>query len=89
MRTGIRDLSALDRLLSLADEGLRVILAGPAARSRAGRPSPALTASPVDLSPDEAAATQAETLARLRRSNDHKAAVEAFREKRDPTFTRS
>ena len=42
-----------------------------------------------DLSPDEAAATQAETLARLRRSNDHKAAVEAFREKRDPTFTRS
>ena len=42
-----------------------------------------------DLSPDEAAATQAETLARLRRSNDHRAAVEAFREKRDPTFTRS
>ena len=53
MRTGIRDFSALDRLLSLADEGLRVILAGPAARSRAGRPSPAQSASPVELSPDE------------------------------------
>jgi len=42
-----------------------------------------------DLSPDEAAPLQAAELARLRRSNDHRAALEAFREKRDPDFTRS
>ncbi len=53
MRDGIRDLSTLDRLLSLVDEGLRVVLAGSAARSRTGRPSPAAQATPVDLSPAE------------------------------------
>jgi len=53
MRTGFRDLTALDRLLSLADEGLRVIVAGPAARTRAGTPSPAAGATPADLSPAE------------------------------------
>jgi len=42
-----------------------------------------------EMSPGEAAPLQAEALSRLRRSNDHKAAVTAFREKRDPTFTRS
>jgi enoyl-CoA hydratase len=42
-----------------------------------------------DLSPEDAAAMQAQDLRVLRRSNDHKAAVAAFREKRDPVFTRS
>lgn len=42
-----------------------------------------------DLSPEEAALLQAAELARLRRSNDHRAALAAFREKRDPEFTRS
>jgi enoyl-CoA hydratase len=42
-----------------------------------------------DLSPDEASPMQAKELSILRRSSDHKAAVAAFREKRDPTFTRS
>jgi hypothetical protein len=41
------------------------------------------------MAPEDAAPIQAEILSKLRRSNDHKAAVEAFREKRDPTFTRS
>lgn len=41
-----------------------------------------------DLSPDEAAPLQAAELARLRRSQDHKDALEAFREKREPTFFR-
>jgi len=42
-----------------------------------------------DLSPDEAAAMAAPELRILRRSADHKAAVAAFRERRDPLFTRS
>jgi enoyl-CoA hydratase/carnithine racemase len=42
-----------------------------------------------DLSPDEAAPLQAAELARLRQSNDHKAALAAFREKREPDFTGS
>ena len=42
-----------------------------------------------DLSPDEANAMQAPELRVLRRSNDHKAAVAAFRERKDPVFTRS
>jgi enoyl-CoA hydratase len=42
-----------------------------------------------DLSPEEAAPLQAAELARLRRSHDHKAALAAFREKREPDFTRS
>ena len=42
-----------------------------------------------DLSPEDADRMQAQELRVLRRSNDHKAAVAAFREKRDPVFTRS
>jgi enoyl-CoA hydratase/carnithine racemase len=42
-----------------------------------------------DLSPEDASSMQAQELRVLRRSNDHKAAVAAFREKRDPVFTRS
>ena len=42
-----------------------------------------------DLSPEDAATMQAQELRVLRRSKDHKAAVAAFREKRDPVFTRS
>jgi len=42
-----------------------------------------------DLSPEDAIPLQAQELRLLRRSNDHKAAVAAFREKRDPVFTRS
>ena len=42
-----------------------------------------------DLSPEDADRMQAQELRLLRRSNDHKAAVAAFREKRDPVFTRS
>ena len=42
-----------------------------------------------DLSPLDAAAMQAEEMQVLRRSNDHQAALAAFREKRDPVFTRS
>ena len=42
-----------------------------------------------DLSPEDAVPLQAQELRVLRRSNDHKAAVAAFREKRDPVFTRS
>lgn len=43
----------------------------------------------LDLSPEEAARMWGEELRVLRRSNDHKAAVAAFRERRDPVFTRS
>lgn len=43
----------------------------------------------VDLSPEDADAMQATHLRVLRRSADHKEAVKAFREKRDPVFTRS
>jgi enoyl-CoA hydratase len=43
----------------------------------------------IDLSPEEAGRIWGEELRVLRRSNDHKAAVEAFRERRDPEFTRS
>jgi enoyl-CoA hydratase len=42
----------------------------------------------VDLSPEDAAAMQAQDLRVLRRSDDHKEAVRAFREKREPLFTR-
>jgi len=42
-----------------------------------------------DLSPDEANAIWGEEQRVLRASNDHKAAVAAFRERRDPVFTRS
>ncbi len=42
-----------------------------------------------DLSPEEANAMAAPELRILRRSADHKAAVAAFRERKDPVFTRS
>jgi enoyl-CoA hydratase len=42
----------------------------------------------VDLSPDDADTMQATHLRVLRRSADHKEAVAAFREKREPNFTR-
>jgi enoyl-CoA hydratase/carnithine racemase len=42
-----------------------------------------------DLSPQEANEMAAPELKILRRSADHKAAVAAFRERREPTFTRS
>ena len=42
-----------------------------------------------DLSPEEANKMLAAELRTLRKSNDHKAAVAAFRERRDPQFTRS
>jgi enoyl-CoA hydratase len=42
-----------------------------------------------NMSPEEAAAMAAPELRVLRRSADHKAAVAAFRERRDPVFTRS
>jgi enoyl-CoA hydratase len=42
----------------------------------------------VDMSPDEAGSMQAAELRVLRRSADHKEAVQAFREKRDPVFQR-
>jgi enoyl-CoA hydratase len=41
-----------------------------------------------DLSPEDAATMQAQDLRVLRRSADHKEAVTAFREKRDPVFRR-
>ncbi len=43
----------------------------------------------MDLAPDEADAMWAEDLGRLRKSSDHKAAVAAFRDRRQPVFTRS
>jgi len=42
-----------------------------------------------NLSPDEANAIWGEEQRALRRSNDHKAAVAAFRERREPQFTRT
>ena len=42
-----------------------------------------------DLSPEDADAMLRPELRVLRTSNDHKAAVAAFRERRDPVFTRS
>ncbi len=42
-----------------------------------------------DLSPDEFNAMAGPELRVLRKSNDHKAAVAAFRERKDPVFTRS
>ncbi len=42
-----------------------------------------------DMSPEEAEAMAAPELLTLRRSADHKAAVAAFRERREPVFTRS
>lgn len=43
----------------------------------------------LDLSPEDSGRMWADELRVLRRSNDHKAAVAAFRERREPTFTRS
>ncbi|MCW5760983.1 MAG: enoyl-CoA hydratase/isomerase family protein, partial [Phenylobacterium sp.] len=43
----------------------------------------------LDLSPEESGRIWGEELRVLRRSNDHKAALDAFRERRDPVFTRS
>jgi enoyl-CoA hydratase len=43
----------------------------------------------LDLSPEDSGKMWADELRVLRRSNDHKAAVAAFRERREPTFTRS
>jgi enoyl-CoA hydratase len=43
----------------------------------------------LDLSPEEAAAMAAPELRILRKSADHKAAVAAFRDRKDPVFTRS
>lgn len=43
----------------------------------------------LDLSPQESGRIWGEELRVLRRSNDHKAAIAAFRERREPTFTRS
>jgi len=43
----------------------------------------------VDLSPEDWGAIAAPELRVLRKSNDHKAAVAAFRERKDPVFTRS
>jgi enoyl-CoA hydratase/carnithine racemase len=43
----------------------------------------------VDLSPEDANRMLGQELRVLRKSNDHKAAVQAFRERRDPVFTRS
>jgi enoyl-CoA hydratase len=42
-----------------------------------------------DLSPEDANVMLGQELRILRRSKDHKAAVAAFRERRDPVFTRS
>ena len=42
-----------------------------------------------DMSPEEANAMAAPELRTLRHSADHKAAIAAFRERRDPVFTRS
>jgi enoyl-CoA hydratase/carnithine racemase len=42
----------------------------------------------LDLSPEEADALLAPQLSALRRSADHQAAVAAFRDRRDPAFTR-
>ncbi len=53
MHDGIRTITALDRLLSLADEGLRVTLAGPGGRSRSGRANPAAGLSPPELTSAE------------------------------------
>ena len=43
----------------------------------------------LDLSPAESGKIWGEELRVLRRSDDHKAAIAAFRERREPTFTRS
>jgi enoyl-CoA hydratase/carnithine racemase len=42
----------------------------------------------LDLSPEESGKIWGEELRVLRRSDDHKAAIAAFRERREPTFTR-
>ena len=43
----------------------------------------------LDLSPEDSGKIWGDELRVLRRSNDHKAAIAAFRERREPTFTRS
>ena len=74
-----RDLAA--EALKLAERvASRAPLSVEATKAVAGRA--------MDLSPDEAEAMQGPILARLRASADHAEAVAAFREKRDPAFTR-
>jgi enoyl-CoA hydratase len=77
-----------------APEALREAALGLAARIASRAPlsveaTKRIAARAPDLSPEDAASMQAQELRVLRRSNDHKAAVAAFREKRDPVFTRS
>ena len=43
----------------------------------------------LDLSPEDSGKIWGDELRVLRRSNDHKAAIAAFRERREPSFTRS
>lgn len=43
----------------------------------------------LDLSPEDSGKIWGDELRVLRRSNDHKAAIAAFRERKDPVFTRS
>lgn len=43
----------------------------------------------LDLSPEDSGKIWSDELRVLRRSNDHKAAIAAFRERREPVFTRS
>ncbi|MET0274528.1 MAG: enoyl-CoA hydratase/isomerase family protein [Phenylobacterium sp.] len=43
----------------------------------------------LDMAPEAALALAGEELKALRRSGDHRAALEAFRERRDPVFSRS
>jgi enoyl-CoA hydratase len=41
-----------------------------------------------DLTPEDAARVQGEQVSTLAQSDDHKAALAAFREKREPNFSR-
>jgi enoyl-CoA hydratase/carnithine racemase len=41
-----------------------------------------------DLTPEDAARVQGEQVSTLAQSEDHKAALAAFREKREPNFSR-
>ena len=43
----------------------------------------------LDLSPEDSLKMWGDELRVLRKSNDHRAALEAFRDRRDPVFTRS
>lgn len=81
--TGVHAPEALaDAAVALAERiATRAPLSVEATKRTAGRA--------VDLSPEDANVMLGEELRVLRRSNDHKAAVAAFRERRDPVFTRS